>query len=173
MSQRQIEHNELEIDAQFDDATAAVDANERTEQDILTEIGASADHADFEIRVFQVPETGTKRIWLFNVPGAQAKTILERLRDQYGTGTYEARIWQTINGKTMAAKNHKQTLMVRRGESSQKSDAPPSDALSALVKQQGDALQMLMHRLTQAPTPAPVSATADPVAMFGQMAAMA
>lgn len=178
MTTRQLTADPVELDADFDDVSNAIDDNERTEQDILTEIGASEDHADFECRVFQMPETGTKRIWLFNVPGAQAKTILERLRDQYGTGTYEVRIWQTINGKTKPAKNHKQTIAIRRPDNAPLPTAAPSDnALATMVKQQGDALQLMLHRLTtlQAtpPAPAPVAPAADPVAMFQQMAAMA
>lgn len=144
----QLEHHDVE--AEYEDVSSVVSDNEEIERDILAELGQMENAAEFELRVFRVPEKGGKRIWLFNLPGARAGEILETLRDKYGSGKYEIRNWQTVNGKTKAAKNHRIEIDIETPRAAPQADQPVQDhALTAMVQQQGAALAMALQQIAE------------------------
>jgi len=136
-------------------------------------MGDSENDVSFKISVHRIPDTGKDLVFLFQIPGENVTGIRERLMANYGAGHYSIRVYR-VAPRTGARLYRKFSLRIETPQIQAPAIVgPESSALAALVKQQGDALQMLMTRLTQAPAPAPVAAATDPVAMFKQMAEMA
>jgi len=154
-----------------EDVSKIVGDNNALENDIRAEMGDSDHDIAFKITVHRIPDTGKDLIFLFDLPGENVTGIRARLMREYGAGHYSIRVYKVEPGK--GARLHRR-FSTRIETPMTQAPAPQigsasENALAQLVKQQGDALQMLMQRLTQAPAPA----ASDPLSMFQQMAGMA
>ena len=153
--QRQIAHQDDEpetLDADFRDVSAALDEQERIENEINAEINAATGDVRHKVKVYQIDPKGNDMDFLFDLMGESTEGLAERLRDEYGTGKYLARVYRDdgdgkgfIMRRTRAfrVKAPKQAVVA----------APPPDhggsALVAAVSQQGQILQALVAQLSQ------------------------
>lgn len=163
--------NATEIDGEFDDVTGVVNDNQTAEDAINAELGSPDNGVEFNIKVYRVPENGGKTLaWLFDQRGETVAGLSTKLRDEYGSGTYVARVYR--NSKLHRVLQLAVELPKNRPSPIQ---ATPADsAMATLIQQQGALMQNMAAQLAEirrAPV-APVAAI-DPLAMFAQMGAMA
>lgn len=168
MARRQITADTVqEIDGEFDDVSGIEDAAREVQKSIDEELGSSQSDVRFRMKVFRVPTNGRKFIWLFDRDGYDITGMAEFLRDNYGTGIYEAQVWK--NGVL----DRKHPFAVELPKAAPQPNHG-GDALTTMVAKQGELLSALaaqlieMKRAPVAVTPAP-----NPIDMFAQMAAMA
>jgi hypothetical protein len=160
-----------EVEGEFEDVSGVVGDNQTAEDAINAELGSPDNGVEFNIKVYRVPDNGGKTLaWLFDQRGETVAGLSTKLRDEYGSGTYVARVYKN-------SKLHRVLQLAVELPKSRPSpiQATPNDsALATIIQQQGTLMQSMAAQLAEmrrAPV-APVAAI-DPLAMFGQMAAMA
>lgn len=159
-------------DVDFDDVTDEADEMEKLENSIRSELGSSKD-VRIKIKVHRKPATGSLYPLLFEVAGENVEEIIARVRDQYGTGVYEARVWKDFGD----GKGFKQRERIPFSIELPKNPPAPAidhggSALIHAVTQQGEVLQALVAKLLTQPPPAPPPAQ-NFAEMFAGMATMA
>lgn len=137
------------IDAEADDVSSLVDDDDNVERLIDAELGSAANDAKRSIRVYQLQENGKGEAYLFSVHGENAEGLLDRVLAEYGSGTYQARVY--VNG--VLRKKPRFVLIAPKRAPVPVAVAQDS-ALLMTVKNQGDLLQTLLERLANVQAPA-------------------
>lgn len=170
MAQRQLtSENVVEIEGEFDDVSGIADDNEREEDEIAAELGTPNNLIEHKIKVYRVKGDGKRLAWLFDLDGRVISGLAEKLRDEFGTGLYEARIFK--NGKLSG---RKQIEVELPKHAPQMPTDHNGNALTALVQKQGELLSAALAQLAELKRAPAIIAppTPNPMTMFEQMGTM-
>jgi hypothetical protein len=156
------------LEAGFEDVSGLVDAQEAMADAINAEIGTPDGDVRWKIRVYRVDPRGKDMAYLFELIGESIEGLSNRLRDEYGTGKYVARVYK--NSKLYKAP-------VFNVEAAKNAPPPAMDhggsALVHAVTQQGAILNTVVQQLVALKQAPPAAASpVDPVGMMKAMAEM-
>lgn len=161
------------LDADFADVSKMIDEQERTENEIDTEMGDDTGSVRFKLKVYQLDPKGRDMAFLFEVIGESIEGMAERLRDDYGTGKYLIRKYRDDNdGKGFVMRKARGLKIVAPNRAISAATDHGGSALVQAVAQQGAILQQLVTRLATMPPPAPAPAQNMTEMMMGFAAAM-
>lgn len=154
MSRRRItDQSEEIIDVDYEDKSKIQGDIDEQEAQIEEEFDASKDEVTWLIKIYRVVEGTANMNWLFNcnvdeLKGGLSgkKSVIERLRDDYGTGIYRARVY----------KNRQLYRTLTYPIEAPKLPEPvqiPSEitAIQATMQQQNEMLSGLIERITTSP----------------------
>ena len=156
------------VEGTAEDVTKLVNDQETEEQELLQELGADERVVDIYAKIYQQERNNRNLTWLFDCTMADFP-ILERLRDQYGSGSYQARIYKN-------KKLYRQVRWQIKTPSTQNQPVAPGEtAVNAAINQQGQLmgeLVSIVHQMKQAPAPVVNQNPMDPTAMVQMFTAM-
>lgn len=168
-TQRLLERDDVEdavIDGDYDDQSALQDDMDQEEQVILNEFAANEDDVNWNIKVYRDAEKGRNKAFLFDCSPSDLP-ILERLRDQYGTGNFRALVYR--NGKLRRHLKYAIEAPKYHVPENQAANTEAS-AVALALNNQSSMMGDLINKITQQQT-APIQPL-DPMAMMQSMVAM-
>lgn len=152
MARRQItDQSEDEVlETEFKDVSEQVDEQERVDNDINMEIGASTGEIRYKIRVYRVEPNGKDLAYLFELVGESMEGLSDRLRDEYGSGKYLARIYKDEGKGFTLRKARGFKIEAPKTKAAIVAPVPNSsgDALVTAVSQQGEMMRQLVAQLS-------------------------
>ena len=128
---------------------------ERAERALLAEFDADAQAADYVMRVYCVPPKGLEE-YLFTASVADFP-IVDKLRDEYGSGYYRVRIRlgneikRILHYKIRARTGLPPIAQPRETQQPAPASSSESSSIAVALEQQGQLLRTLVERMTQAP----------------------
>lgn len=151
------------LDVEFEDLSELQSDIDDSIKSITSEVDADENDVVFLIKVYRVEIRTGKSVWLFNCQPEELP-IMERLRDSYGSGTYQIRVY----------KNKKLFRRFAYPIEAPKIIDKPKDNndIAALVKAMMDMQQQNLNQMRELVMSRPVEPAAKSPDMIGMMTAI-
>lgn len=146
------------LSGEFEDVSNLEEDIDDTLASITSEFDADKNDVVFLIKVYRVIEKTGKSNWLFNCQPEELP-IMERLRDNYGTGQYQIRVYK--NRKLYRRFSY--SIEAPKNAEIKPTGENVSDILKAMFTMQQQQFNQLKEFLLQSRAPAPAT---DPVAIM-------
>jgi hypothetical protein len=138
--------------------------------DVLAEFDSTADDVVYTARINRVlgaGKLGIKEPYLFAVDAAEIHGVRDRLRDEYGSGTYRIRIYK--NNKIARQLDYQIEAPTKKTTPANTSD-PSLNAIIQILQDSNKQQMELMERIARQSTAvAPPVAAIDPIAMMEKL----
>lgn len=166
---------DTETDEIFETNSEIQDDNDALMQSVLAEFDKTEENVTLQIKVYRVAGgqniKGQRERFLFYADPSEFP-ILERVRDQYGTGIYRVRIYKTIGNKTGLVRSFDFDIEApeMRSQAPQNSHSDMGLVLAAIEKQ-NQTMMTFMERVLERPRE--IVPVIDPLAMMERTLGMA
>lgn len=151
---------------EFEDTDALRDVD-NVEESILNEFRAGDADVTFSIKVYSMPgnqRAGDKEFYLFTIDPSDLP-VDDRLRDDYGSGTYRARVYRTMDGKKVLFRQFDMHVLAPTKPTVMQQASETGTVLAAMER-----MTERFERALKEAQPQPVTvAHADPFAMLEKM----
>jgi len=151
------------------------DDNEAQMTRVLSEFDKTEDNVSLQIKIYRISTTanvkGQKEAFLFYADPSEFP-ILERVRDEYGSGIYRVRIYKTVGNSTQMVRAFDFQIEAKQTRV-EAPRAPGSDmsVVLAAIEKQNQTMMAFMERMMERPAVQPQ--TIDPLAMMERTLSMA
>ena len=127
-----IENNDVETDEIIETGL------EQTFADAVSEIftGSAADSI-WQLKSWQIPDAGSqagKECYLFTVSGGEYADLMDKIRDEYGSGRYRIRLYQSKRGQKMQLFRNFELNVRAPASAIPKANVPQENSLADIVR---------------------------------------
>ncbi len=132
------------IDAESDDISELSDDQENDLSSIFAAFGTDIDDVSYMMKVYRIIPDTADMPWLFNCVPSELP-IDNKLRDKYGGGRFEVRVYRKVQGRF---KLFKKPVMLIEAPLNSENDAAPTSDLATLLREVREQNREMFNQLS-------------------------